>query len=187
MCDIETSNQMDHNDAFDPIESKLDHNADTHINIRILTSSNSWCDFCFIKYDNITKRDKHLLSSSHLKKLANKRIIISDHIIDYCAYCLTIPSGTKQLDFHLQSLGHFKQKLRFKSCVRNKYFDNFIKFDNKFEKVHLENCRINEFYRESNNFSDSNRIRSIDQPKNNIDETYFSNHPDHIGSFFPLY
>ena len=43
VCDIETSNQMDHNDAFDPIESKLNS---SEIKLNFLT-------LLFICLDNL--------------------------------------------------------------------------------------------------------------------------------------
>ena len=103
-------------------------------NIRLFSSSNLWCNFCFVKYDNISKREKHFLSKKHLKKIQNKREIFQNNCIEYCAYCLMIPSGKKQLEYHLKSLNHIKQKKKYKLFLKdNKNSNIIINLDNKFE------------------------------------------------------
>ena len=101
---------------------------------RVFTPSNRWCDLCFTKYDNIFKKQKHLLSKCHLKKALNKREILNEPESIYCGYCLTIPSGKKQFEYHLKSLNHLKQKKKYNLFVKDNIFSNIIiNLDNRFE------------------------------------------------------
>lgn len=107
-----------------------------------------------------------------MKKVLNKRIIIHDRNIKYCGYCLTIPSGQKQLDYHLNSIIHFKQKMKYQSLISFFSFDNFIKIDNRFESSHLESLRNNK--KDTHNFIELNTSQSIHKQEKQSSDIIFT-------------